>query len=100
MRVKIMLLFCRQVWRYLSITQVDHGSIYPRLFASYGKAPSVLLKGPERDSGPVLSSFAVVVSRVGRGRASDARNGAQVFVDGPQITVGHIVVDGPRHDLE
>src|SRR5262249_36629589 len=33
-------------------------------------------------------------------RAGDARNRAQIFIDGPEIAIGHLRVSRPRHDLE
>ena len=40
------------------------------------------------------------MKHAGSGRALDARNRAQVFVDGPKLMLGHALEDGPRHDLE
>jgi hypothetical protein len=48
----------------------------------------------------VGTSFAVIVQRARRGRACNARDCAQVFVDGAQVTVSHVVIDRPWHDLE
>src|SRR6516225_7602798 len=45
-------------------------------------------------------SRAVVVPRVRRGRACHARYGAQILVDSPEVTVSHVVINGPRHYLE
>ncbi len=45
-------------------------------------------------------SFAVVVQRAGRRWTCDAGDGTQILVDGPEVMVSHVVIDGPRHDLE
>jgi hypothetical protein len=42
----------------------------------------------------------IVVERVRSGRSFNARNRAEIFIDGAQVTVRHVVVDGPRHYLE
>ena len=49
---------------------------------------------------PVFPSFAIVVQWVRRGRASDAGDSAYILVDGPEVMVSHIVIDGPGHYLE
>ena len=35
-----------------------------------------------------------------RTRVRDAGDRTQVFVDGRDVFVGHVALDGPRHDLE
>ena len=39
------------------------------------------------------------MKRVGRGWARNAGNTAQIFVNGPQVVVRHILKRGPWHDL-
>ena len=46
------------------------------------------------------SSFAVVVQRTRRWWTCNAGNGAQIFVDGEEVTVRHVVIDRPWHYLE
>src|SRR5262249_35277233 len=46
------------------------------------------------------ASVAVVVQRAWRRRACYARGRAQIFVDGPQVTVRQILKSEPRHHLE
>src|SRR5580765_6552462 len=46
------------------------------------------------------SSLTVVVQNV-RGRwACDTGDRTQILVDGFEVTVSHVVIDGPRHDLK
>src|SRR5271170_6722740 len=54
------------------------------------------------NQGPLLLLFAtVVVQDVARiRRAFETGNGAQVFVDGSELMVGHVVKRWPWHDLE
>ena len=52
-------------------------------------------------SGIVITPLrAVVVQRARRGRACDAGDRAQIFVDCPEVVVSHVLVRGPRHYLE
>src|SRR5271170_1772087 len=51
-----------------------------------------------RISRPVL--FAVVVQHARRWWAFYAGNRAQIFVDGDEVVVAHVLKDGPRHYLE
>ena len=44
--------------------------------------------------------MAVVVQLAWSGRSLDARDSAEIFVDRPEVMVGHILKRGPRHDLE
>jgi len=46
------------------------------------------------------SSFALVVQVARRRRSGDARNRTQIFVDGPEVMLSHVVVDRPWHYLE
>jgi len=48
----------------------------------------------------VATSGAVVVQRARRRRPLDARNGPQIFVDGPQVTLLEVPQPWPRHDLQ
>jgi hypothetical protein len=45
-------------------------------------------------------SFAVVAQRARRRRTCNARDRAQIFVDRPEVVVGHVLVSEPRHYLE
>ena len=51
-----------------------------------------------RANGRVVA--AIVMQRTGRGRPSDTGDGAQIFVDGPEIVLRHVLKVGPGHDLE
>ena len=50
----------------------------------------------------LYDSAIYLLAAVGRfARAAfHARNGAQILIDGAEIVVGHVLIDGPRHDLE
>src|SRR6516164_3522726 len=47
-----------------------------------------------------VASLAVVVQRARCRRARDARDGTQILVDGAEVMVGHVSIDGPWHDLQ
>ena len=38
--------------------------------------------------------------RLARDYSVDAGDGAEIFVDGPQVMVGHVLEIEPRHDLK
>ncbi len=44
-------------------------------------------------SGAVIVQYACV-------RSGHARNCAKIFIDGAYLAVGHVLVHGPRHDLQ
>jgi hypothetical protein len=44
--------------------------------------------------------FAIVVEDAGRRRTCHARDRAQIFVDGEEVMVGHILKERPCHDLK
>ena len=47
-----------------------------------------------------LALLAVIVQRARRRRTCHARDRAQIFVNCPQVVLGHALIRGPRHDLQ
>ena len=43
---------------------------------------------------------AVVVQIARRRRACDAGDGTEIFVDGPEVMIGHVLINRPGHYLE
>src|SRR5882762_1964767 len=67
------------------------------------RSPSVL-RGALREIGDPFSAAVlrtiVAQLRLARDYSVDAGNGAEIFVDGTEVVIRHVFINGPRHDLE
>jgi len=63
-----------------------------------------VLRGALREIGDPFSAAVlrtiVAQLRLARDYSVDAGSGAEIFVDGTEVVIRHVFINGPRHDLE